>query len=462
MATFPRPTVLAVLLTLLVGTSGCTPAATLPSGDPSRTPTPAPGVLTTPSDPAYEVSLAADEAGHVWTGTERIGFRNSAADPLDRVWLRLWANGPEGCDPLAVDVTVTDGGTAGEPQRACTALEIVLPAPLAPGERASIALSLTITVPPRNDRFGYHGNVANLGGALPILAILDDGGWHLDPYVDIGESFYSVPGRYRVTLEVSTSMATPATGTLVQREEVGDRERRTFVAEDVRDFMWSAGRLAARSATVDGILVRVWSSPDEVTAARATSALATTRRSLRTYDRLFGAYPYQELDVVLGRFVTFGGMEYPQLVLAKPSAIPIAHEVAHQWWWVVVGSDQYAEPWLDESLATWSAQVALGGSRPCERWRWPSASARLGRDMGYWARHPTSYPTIYDGGACMLSDLSAQLGPGVLERTLADYAASFRFGIARVEDFWALVEAAAVQAAPGIDVAAFRDGWRVS
>jgi hypothetical protein len=88
------------------------------------------------------------------------------------------------------------------------------------------------------------GGLALLGTALPTLAIHDDLGWHLDPFVDLGESFYSIVGDYQVTLNVPSTLRTPTTGVAVASQTAGARRITTYVAHHVRDFEWAAGRLA--------------------------------------------------------------------------------------------------------------------------------------------------------------------------------------------------------------------------
>lgn len=456
MAAFPRPTALAVAFTMLLVVPGCRGA-----GPSSQTPAAAASVTRTPGAPAYRVRLTATDAGRTWSGHEQIAFTNTGTGALSRIWLRLWANGVGGCSPQAVRVTVTSGGTGGSLRRACTALEVALPTPLDPGARTSIGMDLSIVVPARNDRFGFHGGVANLGGALPILAIHDDSGWHLDPYVDIGESFYSVSGRYRVTLDVPADMRTPSTGSLVRARAGGVGVVRTFEAKRVREFMWSAGDLARTSGRVDGVHVNVWYLPATVGASQAASALGSARTSMRAFDTAFGLYPYPEVDVVLGGFTTFGGMEYPQIVLSIPNGRTVAHELSHQWWWGIVGSDEYAEPWLDESLATWSQALPWNPRTRCRRFEWPSATARITNDMGYWAAHPKEYGTIYLGGSCMLADLAHHIGLAPLERVLVNYARAHAFGVARGVDFRQLVSAEAAKVAPAFDLSAFWIRWRM-
>ena len=83
--------------------------------------------------------------------------------------------------------------------------------------------------------------------------------------------------------------------------------------------------------------------------------------SLLFFNSKFGEYPYRQISVVKTPFL-YGGMEYPNLVMIadnivekKDMARVIVHELAHQWWYGVVGNDQIREAWLDESITEYSA-----------------------------------------------------------------------------------------------------------
>jgi hypothetical protein len=453
MAAFPRPTAFAVAFVLFALTA-CSTASTAPTS--SITP-----VAPAPDAPSTRVHLAAHDGARSWRGAQTISFSNPGAAPLDAIWLRLWANGVGGCQTQAVRIDRLRGGTVTAVRRACTAVRIELDTPVASGERGSVSFVLTIDVPRRNDRFGTNGGLTNMGGALPVLAIRDDSGWHLDPYVAIGESFYSVVGDYRVRLTTATSLRVAATGVRASQDTVGGRITRTYVARDVRDFMWSVGDLRSLVADAGPTRVRVWYRDGVVSIAKARAALADAVTSMRTFAGAFGAYPYPEVDVVLAGFRTFGGMEYPQLVLANPTRDVVAHELAHQWWWVTVGSDQYAAPWLDESLATWSQTLPFHPWTRCSGYDWPSPTARITNDMAYWAAHPKEYATIYSGGGCMFADLAHHLGLRPFTRMLARYQAAHRLGLAGATDLLHQVEVTAARVAPGFDLAAFWTRWRV-
>jgi hypothetical protein len=452
MAAFPRATACAVVLLMTSCVGSTTPSSENPAGA---------AVTRTPSDPYYRVQLRSAPDIHTWTGAESIAFTNAGADPLERIWLRLWSNGEQGCSPLAISVTHLIGGTLGDLAVGCTAIAVILEAPIAPGGRGSIRFDLAIRIPDRNDRFGVHAGLALAGTAIPTLAIRDDAGWHLDPYVAFGESFYSVAGRYRVRLDLPTGIDAPATGSLVAHRTDGGRTILTYLAEHTRDFAWAAGDLARLTGKAGDAIVNVWYRPVMIDVSHARAMRAAAEDAVATYSETFGTYPYADVDVVLTGFRRFRGMEYPQIVFANPEAEVVSHELAHQWWYGIVGDDQYAEPWLDEAFATWSQFLPSRPWQSCGKYNWPSATARLTNDMSYWGEHLDEYGTIYGGGGCMLANLAHRFGLQRFERLLARYASAHWFGVARTEDFQAAVEAAAARSLPDFDVDTFWSTWRV-
>jgi hypothetical protein len=418
--------------------------------------------VRTPGEPTYRVRLATGPAGRVWRGTQRIAFTNLDAEPLSLIYLRLWSNGVEGCRAHAIVVTEVEGGTPGDPSGRCTVLPIELDAPVASGERATVAFRLTIDLPRRNDRFGTYRGLSLLGTALPTLAIHDDAGWHLPPFVDLGESFYSIVGEYSVTLSVPRGLDTPTTGVAVA--EVGTPERRitTYRAADVRDFAWAAGHLSRVRGRSGSTGIVVWYQREGLRRARAVEALRDARRSLDAFSEAFGTFPYPEMDVVLTAFATFGGMEYPTIIFTNPDRLTVAHELAHQWWYGIVGDDEYTEPWLDESFATWSQYLPFAGWRTCpDGPSFPSGTARITNDMGYWRNHMDEYWVIYSGGGCLLADLADRLGSDRFVEVLGDYARAHWLGVARTADFTAAVEAAMAADGLTFDADAYWSAWRV-
>ena len=165
--------------------------------------------------------------------------------------------------------------------------------------------------------------------------------------------------------------------------------------------------------------------------------------------------------MVLAGHARFGGMEYPTIVFSEPSRITMAHELAHQWFYGVVGNDQYHEPWLDESFATWAMRLPFDPRKGCSGISWPSAKASFTNDMSYWDTHRDQYWLVYFGGACMLANLSKRFGHERFLRIVGRYVTRHHLDIARTEDFKAAIETAAERHLPGFDASAYWDRWRV-
>jgi hypothetical protein len=417
----------------------------------------------TPGDADYGFRLRSGQAGKTWRGTGSIAFTNTGSAPLPLVYLRTWSNGLLGCAAHSITVSNLRGGSITDERLACTELEVTLDAPLDPGDRTTVEFDLHIRLPNEDDRFGFHRGLALVGTALPTLAVHDDRGWHSVPFENLGESFYSVVADYEVTLTTPRGLDTAATGTVTERVATGQaRVRTSYAATQVRDFAWAAGDLRKVVGDVRGVDVVVWYQPGVVARATARALARDAADVIRTLGDAFGAYPYPEIDVVVAGNASFGGMEYPTIVFSVPRRITMAHELAHQWFYGTVGNDQYREPWLDESFATWAMRLPFDPRAGCRGISWPSDGAALTNDMGYWATHRSEYGLVYYGGACMLANLSNRFGHERFLRIIGRYARRHHLGIARTEDFMAAIETAAANHLGGFDADAYWRRWRVS
>lgn len=121
-------------------------------------------------------------------------------------------------------------------------------------------------------------------------------------------------------------------------------------------------------------------------------ALEAAKDSMNLFSKLIGKYPYEELDTVHG--YDSSAMEYSGIILigtpdvedktaldeyANFAALSsrIAHEVAHQWFYGVVGSDPYKEPWMDEAFAEYCEDMLYQQSKR------PSISASIEHDKKF-------------------------------------------------------------------------------
>ncbi|MFC8660960.1 M1 family metallopeptidase [Streptomyces sp. NPDC057199] len=396
----------------------------------------------TPDRLRYDVTLRGDADGSHWTGRQRVTFRNASDRPLREVYVRLWGNGEDKCGtpgkPSPVRLSKLRGGTPGQLTLNCTALRITLPKPLAHGERTAIAFDVSVTVPERNNRFGREGAFRFLGNALPVLAVHDAKGWHLDPYVSTGESFYALASDFRARIDHPAALKVPATGRTWTSPGKPGRTVTHSVAHRVRDFAWAAGPFrTATETSPGGVRVKSYWAPN----TPAAGVRLNRKDGVAAVDRFgeeFGRYPYGELDLVMTKEFG-GGMEYPGLVLlgTTEEGSAVVHEVAHQWWYGIVGNDEYGAPWLDESFAQY-ANARFYGWDTSDCWAdgdWPSESTALTNSMAYWAEHRNEYHVVYTAGPCALARLEDTLGADTMARLLKRYARDHWYGLSTTADF---------------------------
>jgi hypothetical protein len=433
------------------------------SAAPTAAPTAAPAVaavdaVRTPASPAYTVSLTSNASGGTWTGRETVTFINAAATPLAEVYLRLWDNAHGTCSAPPITVTKVTGGKAGALTVACTAMKVTLPAPLAPNGRATIGFDLKIVVPNGVDRFGRDGSTFFLGNALPVLAVRDAKGWHLDPYSNNGESFYAVASDFDVTLNHPTALSVPATGISVDTPAGGGRVSTRATAKSVREFAWAIGPLTKLSGTSGGgVKVNIY-SVGGISGPSQRSMLNTATAALDAHSQRFGAYPYSEADIVINNNFWFGGMEYPGFILNRVNSTALAHELAHQWWYGIVGNDEYNDPWLDEGFTDYATDLYFDKTGAGCAVTWQSPAEKLTNSMAYWDGHTGRYGTvIYGYGKCTLHDLRRLIGDAKMATLLKSYAQAHWYGVSTVAAF----KAAAQQAAGSTSLEAFWTQHRV-
>jgi aminopeptidase N len=297
-------------------------------------------------------------------------------------------------------------------------------------------------VPSGADRFGHDGAFSMIGNALPVVAVRDSA-WHLDPYTNNGESFYSLASDFDVTLVHPSSLHTPATGAATETTD-GSSTTTHATATDVRDFAWAAGPFQTASGTSGkGVAVNVY-WVDDISSADANSMLSLAEDAIDAHSGRFGDFPYGEVDVVLDNNFWFGGMEYPGIVFDLVSSTALAHELAHQWFYGIVGDDEYTTPWLDEGFTDYATDLYRGVDGAGCGINWQSADEKLTNNMGYWDAHSSRYSTvIYGYGKCTLHDLQRLIGDDAMAGLLRSYAQSHWFGVSTVAEFKAAAQAAA-------------------
>jgi len=427
--------------------------------------------------PHYDIALEIDFAAGTFRGTETIDYLNTTGVRLEELFLRLYPNAPAiyGNGVLNVDATEV-GGKPVETRTFVdhTALWVPLPSPLEQGQR----LSLKIDFNGRTATWGKdartsagYGIYASSSRAMalasfyPILAVYDDEGWNIDPIAEIGDAVFSEAASYTVSVTADSGLDIFTSGQDTDQWDKDGRRTHRFSGRGMRDFVIVVGDgYTVRRERMDGVLLRTAFFPQHGRASEI--AMARARMAIDLYQQIFGPFAFHELDLVEVPLVRAAGVEYPGLLLIaedycerSPDTffdIIVAHEIAHQWWYAVVGSDVIEEPWLDEALATYSSflflEAAYGtavAQRTLEEWK---TSYQLAR-----ARYPklsvasslhdfpdsASYSSIvYSGGATFLDDVRSNIGGMNFLDALGEYYRDFAFQIGRGPDLLAHFEKA--------------------
>ncbi len=301
-------------------------------------------------------------------GSERIHYTNTETTPLAEIYFHLYPNLPGYGGQMQVESISVDG-QAVRPEAAGKGaiLRVMMPQPLDPGAAIDLALTYTVRVPSQAGHgyniFSASDNTLALTGFYPAIAVYDEQGWNIGAPPSYGDATYLDTSLYQVKLTVPEALVVAASGTLLGSEANGDGSKTLSLASGpMRDFyLASRNDFLVAQTTVDGIVVNSYYPPQLEAGGRR--ALNFAAEALRVFNQRFGPYPYAEFDVVATP-TTAGGVEYPGLVVIKQQLydqenhffeFTIAHEVAHQWWYGLVGNDQVDDPWLDEALTNYSA-----------------------------------------------------------------------------------------------------------
>jgi len=296
---------------------------------------------------------------------EALLFTNHEGQTLEELVLRLYPNFGPATEGIAYKDRMQVGGVTvnGEPVEigyiaSNTAVVAPLPHPLAPDATIRLELDFAMSLGPAyKERW-------ELASFYPLLAIYDETGWRKDIAPE-GDLVYSESGLHVVEFTLPGDMVVAASGTEVTTYSNSDGTvTHTFLAPGLRDFALAFGEALQRvQANVDGVTIYLWHSPNDPLVEAKLRAVAD---AVQGFDRLFGSYPYADLDIVTQFDPEWwgpagAGVEYPGLVFYTHGEenweYNLVHEVAHQWWFSVVGNDVHLEPWLDEALADYSAFI---------------------------------------------------------------------------------------------------------
>jgi hypothetical protein len=352
--------------------------------------------------------------------------------PVDQLVFRLWPNGPRiggaGGQLDAADVTI-DGRPAATTVPNPTTLVVALGGVVRSGTAITAAMTWRLRLPgPIDDRVARGGNSVRLGTFFPILGWEPGFGWALDPPT----SAYAEAAT--ATAADFTMSVTAPEGYTVLASGAPDG-RGTWVGTGMREVALSAGRFRIATATArtpDAVPVTVGAEEDLGVAPEPFADKAA--RSIEDFSRRYGPYPWPAYTLGITAGLR-GGVEFPGHVMQGPGTIgrTTSHEIAHQWFYALVGDDQGRDPWIDEALATFAEWRFEGTLESMKGSAIPAAvRGRAGEPMTFWESRQDLYSTgVYTQGAQALAALGS---PDLVDCALRIHAAINAYRIARPAD----------------------------
>jgi hypothetical protein len=455
----PLPTFTASEIPSLTPTMTLTPLPTLTATLTPIPPTPIVAPATTavspPVDPSrtnYILSATLDFDAHTLDADETIRYYNNTGVALSDIVLSVQPNRYGGAFSLLA--VFQDNAALTTYSINDQRLTLNLPQPLQPGSATTLGIKFKLNIPAKANEglFGYDFNQIDLVDWYPFV-VPYSGGWVLHDPMSFGEHLVYDVSDIELNLKTGANVVVAASA---PAEPNGEWTRyrlygaRTFTLSASDEFLMSesaVGSVIIRSYYFDGYQ------------AAGEGMLYAAVQAVSIYSLKFAPYPYETLAIV--QTDIHDGMETDGLVFiasdfygqygggARNNLVSIGvHEIAHQWWYGLVGNDQAMEPWLDEMMATYSERIFYEFNYPrYGDWWWQFR-------VDYFS--PTGYvdTPIYSGGsfraytnavylrgAHFMEDLRVRMGDDNFYAFLKDYAARYSRGRVTTADFFNTVRA---------------------
>lgn len=389
--------------------------------------------------------------------------------------------------------------------------------PLLPGNSLKIETPFRVKLPSGSiSRSGHVDESYQITQWYPKPAVYDQSGWHGMPYLTIGE-FYSEFGSYDVKITLPENYTVGATGDLQTQSEIQridsiiekteswidqrSKENSWDAYAEMQDFPPSAKRLKTLHYKQENVHDFAWFADKRFHVLKGSVALPHSSDSVSVYtmftnkkarlwknsieymhDAVFyyslwnGDYPYAQATAVDGTISAGGGMEYPNVTVIGDASTEmsletvIMHEVGHNWFYGILGSNERDFAWMDEGINSYNEQRYFSTKYPSGYMYFGNSSSkllkRLGlsiygmKDVHYFSYlvsarankdqalnipsneySPINYGTIvYSKSAVFLNYLRHYLGDEKMDAVMHSYFDKFKFKHPNPHDFYAVLE----------------------
>lgn len=449
----------------------------------------------------YHINVRLDESAHLLQGAQTVSWLNPGNKTVNELYFHLYPNAFESPDttfmresggrlredPMPADgyggisltaLETTDGlslmnrieyvqpddGNAKDK----TLMKIRLPQPVKSYERIALTMKFEVKLPKVFARMGYAEDFVMAGQWFPKLAAYEKvgvrgrsaEGWNLHQYHGNSE-FYANYGIYSVKIQVPDTYTVAATGFPTKTPVLANgRKTYQFYADDVHDFAWAASpnfiyvEEPFSSPNVPGVRIKLYLDPKHENLKERY--LYAAKAALSKFSEWYGSYPYSTLSIVVPPKAAngAGGMEYPTLVTAFGAEDDspgynlertVVHEIGHQYFYGLLASNEFEEPWLDEGFTSYAEDklmehefgvapnLAIEGS-------YMTDPAPLKLAAWEYKGHRHYAENVYMRSKLVLLAIEKQVGEKTMHRIMRTYTQKYRFKHPTTADFQRVVE----------------------
>ena len=450
----PIPTYTASPLPSVTFTATTPPTATLtsaPSAPTTASTTQAvpPPPSSTSSRPNYILFATLNFADKTLTAEQTVRYYNTTGATLSDLVFSVQPNIYTGA--FTLNAIAQDGAALTSHTLSGQRMTVNLNQPLPAGSATTITLSFDLKIPQKGsgDVFGYDFNQINLVDWYPFI-VPNRGGWVLHDPMPWGEHLVYDASDVELNIKAESGVilavgASPeANGEWTRYRMYGTRTMAVSASNEFQVAETTVGNVTIRSYYFNGFQT----AGDDM--------LTYTSKAVTTFSAEFAPYPHQTLAIVQSDMDD--GQEYDGLVFlatdfysqytgSSRSNLTVigVHEIAHQWWFSLVGSDQAYEPWLDEALSTYSERIFFENNYPSNISWWWQFRVNYFKPTGYVDATIYDYGSfraytnaVYFQGALFLDEMRELMGYGNFSKFIKAYATRYANGHATSADFFAL------------------------
>ncbi len=348
---------------------------------------------------SYKIAVKLADETNTLIGNISMVYTNNSPKELNEIYMHLWPNAYSNRNTAFAKQHLENGKTdfyfaKPEEQGSIDSLNfkvnnaninwkltnnidialLTLNEPLKPGQNITISTPFNVYLPKVYSRMGHEKQLYCITQWFPKPAVFDVNGWNPIPYLDQGE-FYSEFGSFDVSISVPKNYVVAATGNLQNEEEklflntlatkpaneydvppISSNVFKTlrYIQDSVHDFAWFASKefnvKKGEIALQNGKTIETWLFAKNIN----DFGVDYINEGVKYYSDHIGNYPYNLAQVVITPLEAGGGMEYPTITnCASIDRTTIIHEVGHNWFYGILGSNEREHPWMDESLNTY-------------------------------------------------------------------------------------------------------------